>query len=293
MANVIPCVCAVKVAQSTRSSCDAEETPMKAFSKEDGSNRNVEDRKCEQNEETQNECDQSESSVQCEEETRLLSTDETSFIDCNSDTPGNCSHALNESTHVCRSTNTHGLPLTTGNKNVTSNANKIWGNVKASQFVIDPVLNFIILTDFFFGIVYVGWHIFLIPHALQRGISIDRTLVITLCAAVGNFSSRITVGFLTNKLVKPMNMFLFLSIFNAFSLLCYAFNKNFYIMIFLSCLSAIAIGGRAVLVTIILRERASPQGFAIAYAFMEVGFGIGALLGGYLSGIWFQFLLSS
>ena len=157
-------------------------------------------------------------------------------------------------------------------------------SIQESEFYKDPLCNFVVLSTMVYSMTYSGWHAFLIPHALQRGISLQHTIIITLCASVGNLTGRLLTGLLTHRLVKPANVYLFMAIVNVGLLLCYAFVRSFFAMLFLSFLSACAILARSVLPILIIRERASPDKFPIMLAFIDFFAGCGQLLGASLSG---------
>ena len=153
-----------------------------------------------------------------------------------------------------------------------------------SEFYQDPACFFVILSMLNFHFNYGGWHAFLIPHALQRGLSLQHTIVITLCASVGNVIGRLMAGYLTQRLVKPIDLFLSIGIVNVGLLLWYAFTRSFIAMLILSVLSAWSILGRAVLPILIFRERASPDNFPTMLAVNDTVGGLGQLMGAYLSG---------
>ena len=55
-------------------------------------------------------------------------------------------------------------------------------------------------------------------------------------------------------------------------------------MLVTTCISAIAVGGKAVLGQLVLRGRASSEKFDVAYAVDQLFIGFGMFLGGYLGG---------
>nr|XP_054766078.1 uncharacterized protein LOC129273047 [Lytechinus pictus] len=133
--------------------------------------------------------------------------------------------------------------------------------------------------------VYCCWHSFLIPHALQRGVATKNIIILTLVAAIGNSVSRGGVGVLTNNWFNPLMVFLLATILNIVSLLIDAYVTNYYVMVLTSCLSAMSVGGRATASNAILRDRASPDKYDVAYATDKIVAGIGTFLGGYLGGV--------
>ncbi|XP_030839727.1 monocarboxylate transporter 12-like [Strongylocentrotus purpuratus] len=161
----------------------------------------------------------------------------------------------------------------------------IANSLRQSDFYMDPVFNVVFGVTFVYNMVWSGWHSFLVPHALQRGISVRNTIIITFAAAIGNTFSRVAAGFLTNSLVKPVTLFLFATILNIAAILCDVYFDNYYAMLVTTCISAMSIGGRSVLNQLVVRDRASPEKFDVAYAVDQLSVGFGLFLGGYLCGM--------
>nr|XP_054772034.1 uncharacterized protein LOC129279999 [Lytechinus pictus] len=133
--------------------------------------------------------------------------------------------------------------------------------------------------------VYSGWHSFLVPHVLQRGISVQKTIILTFSGAVGNTLSRCGVGAITNHQFKPIDVYILATILNIGALLVDVLVVNYYVMLVTSCISAMSVGGRAVVTTLIERERASPDKFDVIYSLARCTSGGGMFLGGYLGGL--------
>ena len=174
-------------------------------------------------------------------------------------------------------------PLSHDKDSILPNGNVSKTGKKRNDVYKDSFFILVTIASFVHAMTYAGWHAFLIPHALQRGISLRHTVVITLCASVGNLIGRFLGGSLTHRLVKPIDVYLVLTFANVGFLLCYVFVRKFSAMLFLSLLSACSILGRAIMPTLVLRER-SPEDFQFAFASLDVSEGLGSLIGGYLSG---------
>ena len=82
---------------------------------------------------------------------------------------------------------------------------KLAKHFRESHFYKDPFFILVTFSTFCQKITYTGWHGFLIPHALQRGISLNHTIIITFCASVGNLIGRFLGGFLSHRLVTPLD----------------------------------------------------------------------------------------
>ncbi|XP_041473864.1 uncharacterized protein LOC121422752 [Lytechinus variegatus] len=168
---------------------------------------------------------------------------------------------------------------------IASFPGKISSCIGNMGFYDDPFSVFIFLSIAMFFFVYNGWHDFLVPHALQRGISEQNTIILTFVAAVGNFSSRLIIALLTHHSVDPISIFLVLSIIDMVSLACDVCLPHYYVMLVTSSCSAATIAGRAVLGIIIIRNRVSSENLPMALGVNNVVEAFGFFLGGYLSGL--------
>ncbi|XP_063955088.1 monocarboxylate transporter 5-like [Lytechinus pictus] len=157
--------------------------------------------------------------------------------------------------------------------------------VRGSDFYRSRVFNLVLLANMTFGVVYCGLHGFLVPHAIQRGYSINAAILMTFFASIGNFLGRLLTGALSDRLAKPIILYLVATLLNIVAILCDVILRNNYVMFVMACLSAISIASKAVLGPLILRKTASPGSFNVAYAAHELLFGFGNFLGGYLSGM--------
>ncbi|XP_041462360.1 uncharacterized protein LOC121413276 [Lytechinus variegatus] len=148
----------------------------------------------------------------------------------------------------------------------------------------DPLSLFIFLS--FAAVQYVtcGWVSFLVPQALQRGLSIQNISLLTSCAAFGGVFGRVAVAFLTHKLVRPIDMFLFMIILNALALVTDACISNLFAMMFTAFCTGLSTSARSNLGHLVIRDRVSADHLAMSMAFLEVVGGIAVFLGGYTTG---------
>ena len=126
------------------------------------------------------------------------------------------------------------------NSDKTGVLRRITKSLRQSDFYVDPWFNLVIGLHFAFLMVYCGWHSFLVPHALQRGISARNTIFMALSAAIGNTISRAVEGVLANMLFKPVTLYLFATIPNIAALLCDVYFVNYYAMLVTTCISAMS-----------------------------------------------------
>nr|XP_054773820.1 monocarboxylate transporter 14-like [Lytechinus pictus] len=158
-------------------------------------------------------------------------------------------------------------------------------NIRHSSFYKDPLVNLMFTVSILDGFVYCGWHAFLVPRAIQRGYSIDETIVMTLFASLGNFCARLLSGALSGRLSNPIFLYIGVTLVIASALLCDVFIHQYYAMFVTACVSAIGIAGASVLGPLVVRKRVCAENFDVAYAIYELCFGSGTFIGGYLSGI--------
>ncbi|XP_054768376.2 monocarboxylate transporter 6-like [Lytechinus pictus] len=200
--------------------------------------------------------------------------------------------ALPDSEEVCpegceRKTNREGRARDQSGINTTQVGvwRRITTIIRQSDFFVDPYFNAAHVVNISFSMVYACWHSFIVPHALERGLSIRYTIILTFIASIGNIISRTAVGILTKNIFHPTDVYIFATLVSIVSLLCDVYFVNCVAMIMTSCFSAMSIGGRAALEILYMRDRASPEKFDVALAVDKFCFGIGAVLGGYLGGM--------
>nr|XP_054772564.1 uncharacterized protein LOC129280585 [Lytechinus pictus] len=162
---------------------------------------------------------------------------------------------------------------------------KITNRFRQSDFYTDPIFNVVFGVSFTYYMIHCGWHSFLVPHVLGRGVSVQNTLILTFAAALGNTFSRVIVGVLTNNWFTSVDVYIVTTTLNIAALLVDVYFVNYYVMLVTSCVSAMSIGGRGVVGTLVIRDRASPEQFDVAFAAEKLISGFGMFLGGYLGGV--------
>ncbi|XP_071506805.1 monocarboxylate transporter 5-like [Diadema antillarum] len=149
----------------------------------------------------------------------------------------------------------------------------------------DPYLALIFLAFLPFGMVYGSWHAFLIPRAVESGMSTLNAIALSAAAAASNLASRIVAGIYMRSFDRYMDLFLLLAAINVLSLTCDVIAYIFPVMLVTSCLSSFSLASRALLTILILRQRAPSEYFHMAMALDEFVGGVAAMLGSYLSGL--------
>ncbi|XP_041471866.1 monocarboxylate transporter 5-like [Lytechinus variegatus] len=162
--------------------------------------------------------------------------------------------------------------------------NKIMSWLKHTEFRRNPASIFIILSYAFHEFVYIGWHTFLVPYCLQRGLSVKNTIIITFGAAVGNLCGRIMSGVLTHRLVDPVTLYCFVTILNILALLCNVFIRYFFIMIIAAFCSGASVASKSVLGIMAIKSGVSDRSVSVYVGLLEISGGVGAFLGGTVAG---------
>lgn len=150
----------------------------------------------------------------------------------------------------------------------------------------DRCLIVIVVANAFVAMLHGGWHAFFIPRALSRGKSLYSTLCLLYSTSIACFLSRIFIGvILTSKLVSGYDLFLLLRLVNIASMLVDIFSANFAVMIVTSFITSFAINEENMFMIFVSKERSPSSAFPFVFAMMQISFGLGALIGTYLTGM--------
>ncbi|XP_030834462.1 monocarboxylate transporter 11-like [Strongylocentrotus purpuratus] len=155
---------------------------------------------------------------------------------------------------------------------------------RSTMIYLDPISLFIFLSHTSMVFVYSGWLSFLVPHALQRELSSHNIILLTFCAAVGSISARVSVGFLTHRLIRPIDMVLILSIMNTVVMVTDVYIPNLIVMLISSFCSSVSFAGRGTLGHLVIKARVSADHLAMSLAFLEVVAGSAVYFSGFIAG---------
>ncbi|XP_071477346.1 monocarboxylate transporter 5-like [Diadema antillarum] len=156
--------------------------------------------------------------------------------------------------------------------------------LRNSEFYRNPSLTLFLAAMAPFGMAYGAWHAFLIPRAIESGMTIYFAILVTVCVAVANITSRIVIALLTEKTSKLHEIHLCLTLLSALTVLCDVLIFRSAAIYVTSVLSSFTMAGRGLMVAIIIRHLVSPGSHSIALGFGEFQVGVGAFAGTYLSG---------
>ncbi|XP_072176357.1 monocarboxylate transporter 12-like [Diadema setosum] len=155
--------------------------------------------------------------------------------------------------------------------------------VKESDFYSNPCLLLFMVATTVHAITYGGWHTFLIPHAVERGMPVLQAITLSFCAGLANCVGRIGIGVFRDRFGRVMGTILVLTFLMTLSLLCDVFIPNFAVMYIATCFAAFSVASRAVLGLVFIKEKA-PRSYDTGLALHSEAMGLGTMLGSYLAG---------
>lgn len=141
-------------------------------------------------------------------------------------------------------------------------------------------LSFILLTS-----VHVGWMIFLVPHAIAKGIPLESAVFLSSVGGVGNLIGRIVQGpIVDRRLLTGVQLSILLSIVNAITFAIDPLLQTLPVLCADAFFSGLCSGALIPLVAICVKEVVPRDRFANAVGLVSLSYGIGEPLGGYLAG---------
>ncbi|XP_030848554.1 monocarboxylate transporter 6-like [Strongylocentrotus purpuratus] len=167
-----------------------------------------------------------------------------------------------------------------------NNCSSLYKLLADSVFNRDRCLVVILTAYTIFSMVDAGWHAFLIPRAVRRGLPTSRALYLAYTAAVACFIGRCLSGMILKpKFITAHDWHMVLTIINALSLIADVCFPHFAVMIVTSFVTALTIGEMNILMVVICRDRAPLPCFPVILVASEIIFGVGAFIGTTLTGL--------
>ena len=184
-------------------------------------------------------------------------------------------------------------PVQSDNDSMCSNNNcsSLYKLLADSVFNRDRCLVVILTAYAILSMVDAGWHAFLIPRAVRRGLPTSMALYLAYTAAVACFIGRCLSGMIIKpKFITAHDWHMVLTIINALSLIADVCFPHFAVMIVTSFVTALTIGEMNILMVVICRNRAPLPSFPAIFVAIEIIFGVGAFIGTTLTGSVFLIL---
>ena len=129
----------------------------------------------------------------------------------------------------------------------------IWKILGLDLLLEKPTFTLFIFAYFMEGVVYSAWMIYLVPHAVRRGLDIRRASLLSTAGGVGNLIGRIAHGpILHLEYITPVQMFTFCAMTNLCAfLLDSVVATNYPGLLCLAALNGISLGTMAALIFLV------------------------------------------
>ena len=151
--------------------------------------------------------------------------------------------------------------------------------------VENPKFVSIMIADLLSGLLFAAWVIFLVPHAISKGISPQLSSFLSTSGALGALVGRLIMGpSIKSGYVTAIQLFIILGFVNAVAFVLDLFSDSFMILATLAFINGLACGTLMILsfgaTAEILGEEHAVDGYSMA----SVCYPVGSLLGGVILG---------
>ena len=118
----------------------------------------------------------------------------------------------------------------------------------------EPYLNCIFLATFFFGMITTAWYIFLISHAISKGITLSQAVLLSLFSGAGDAIGRFSQGpIVHSRLMTSIGLFMVLTGLNSILFFCDPLLEGFGWLATGTLLNGIFFGSQMSLTSIMLK----------------------------------------
>ncbi|XP_071484833.1 monocarboxylate transporter 12-B-like, partial [Diadema antillarum] len=138
----------------------------------------------------------------------------------------------------------------------------IFGLWQKTLFYQDPCQNVVMLCSCVFSMISGCWYAFLIPRAMDRGISSSNALYLAFSAALASFLGRAFSG-PASKHISPVDIFLAMTVVCIVSLLLDLLVFSYLVMLFSAFFTSLSISMNANLMTVVSRARSPLSHFPL------------------------------
>ena len=154
-------------------------------------------------------------------------------------------------------------------------------------FMHEP--RFIVFTFVMFtvGIIYSAWMIYLVPHAIARGIDNQSATFLSSAGGIGTLVGRILHGPILHRgYVKAVQLFILLGFVNFLSLMLdYVVSDNYTGLLLLAFANGLSLGTMSVLFIQTAQQVLDEDLYVKGWGAMDVFFSVGELCGGAFAGM--------
>ncbi|XP_038075530.1 monocarboxylate transporter 12-like [Patiria miniata] len=158
--------------------------------------------------------------------------------------------------------------------------------VSLDVLLLEPMFTIYAFACFLLGIMYSAWMIYLVPHAVVRGIENQRASLLSTAGGVGTLVGRIVYGPILHRgYIQPVQMFMLLACGNigAFVLDPIVLD-NYPGLVGLSSINGLCLGVMAGMFILVSQQVLEGEIGDRAWGILSVTFAIGELAGGALAG---------
>ncbi|XP_072016294.1 monocarboxylate transporter 12-like [Amphiura filiformis] len=163
-------------------------------------------------------------------------------------------------------------------------------------FALEPLIIFYDIIIFFFIIIYSAWTVFLVPHAIVRGISPINAAYLSTVAGLCNLFGRIAYAPIIDKgIMDSRDMFALLSALNAGLFIFDSYFNTYTLMSFSAAVAGFVIGAGNSVWTMIIKQfvdECSVGTFIGALGWTHLFSGIGSMISSPLVGLSYDRLQS-
>ncbi|XP_071497296.1 monocarboxylate transporter 12-like [Diadema antillarum] len=150
----------------------------------------------------------------------------------------------------------------------------------------EPAIVFLQLSFMLLATVHVGWMIFLVPHAVVKGIPLHKAVLLSSIGGVGNLIGRIFQGPVVDRnLMTGVQLSILLSVVNALTFAVDPLLTSMPVLSASAFVGGMCAGASSPLMVICVNETVPVDRFASAVGLIALMYGIGEPLGGYLTGM--------
>ncbi|XP_071958099.1 monocarboxylate transporter 3-like [Antedon mediterranea] len=166
--------------------------------------------------------------------------------------------------------------------------NRIWKKLKDTAsycglelFRDNLMFDLIMVIIFLNGFSYDSWLIFVIPQAEELDIPDEISALILTFAGIGSVVGRLSqIGILHWKLLSTYNTWLFANVLAALALIMDPLFQNMYSIVTFSVIYGVATGIKMPLAPVLVRDFVGIEKIHVAFGWLNLARGVGALLGG-------------
>ena len=194
-------------------------------------------------------------------------------------------HALNSYEDVTRLDETSSLSNT--ETCITRIKNKLASILEPFSIIKDtPIFTTFIMARFLSGIVYTGWTIFLMPHAILKGIPPLQSALLSSMGGIGAIIGRLTPGpIIDNGYITGLQFGFINNLVNAVAYLLDPLSNTFWSLSILALINGYVFGSDIVIVLPVCAEILQDSEDVInAYGIAFIPASVGHILGGVLMG---------